>query len=67
MQKAYDLNPGKDETGCALVDILVELEEEVSSRYKISSKNCLQIYTVSLNSKFIVTIIHNCEQWRYSK
>lgn len=43
LQKAYDLNPGKDETGCALVDILVELEEEVSSRYKISSKNCLQI------------------------
>ncbi|BFY97470.1 hypothetical protein BsWGS_00510 [Bradybaena similaris] len=31
LQKAYDLNPGKDETGCALVDILVELEEEAQS------------------------------------
>ncbi|CAL1530763.1 unnamed protein product [Lymnaea stagnalis] len=30
-QKAYDLNPGSDQSGCALVDILVELEEEVQS------------------------------------
>ncbi|CAG5130134.1 unnamed protein product, partial [Candidula unifasciata] len=31
LQKAYDLNPGKDEVGCALVDILVELDEEANS------------------------------------
>lgn len=32
-QKAYDLDPMKDETGCALVDILMDLGEEASSYF----------------------------------